>query len=200
MKTLVIGNGSSIREYKLGTEIDSYDVVVRFNRGYLEGIKGYEEYVGNKTDILIVHDGYAKPDYITDDILNSVYVILVVIPKFKFHNESQRIQSYGWGEKVQMLYEKYEDELREMSDFGQTWPSTGLVGLYSICLSYDDITIHSFDGWDKAYKYYHYFDKHERRTTENAWRENRTDHKLSAEVECVKKLIEKYNLKRLVEK
>ena len=199
MKTLVIGNGSSIREHKLGTEIDSYDVVVRFNRGYLEGIKGYEEYVGSKTDILIVHDGYAKPDYITNDILNSVYTILVTIPKFKFNNEIQRIQSYGWGEKVKILYEKYEDELREMSDFGTTWPSTGLIGLYSMCLSHDDITIHGFDGWNKAYKYYHYFDEYKTRTTENAWRENRTDHKLSAEIECVTKLIEKYNLKRLVE-
>ena len=44
-KVLVIGNGSSVREHKLGNKIDSYDVVVRFNRGYLEGIKGYEEYV-----------------------------------------------------------------------------------------------------------------------------------------------------------
>ena len=199
MKILVMGNGSSVREYKLGNKIDSYDVVVRFNRGYFEGVKGYEEYVGSKTDVLIVHDGYAKPDYLTDGILNSVKDILVVTPKFKITNEFQRIQSYGWGEKVKMLYEKYEDELKEMSDFGQTWPSTGLVGLYSMCLSYKDITIHGFDGWDKAYKYYHYFDEHERRTTENAWRENRTDHKLDAEIECITKLIKKYNLKRLIE-
>ena len=43
-KILIIGNGSSIREHKLGDKIDSdFDVVVRFNRGYFEGIKGYED-------------------------------------------------------------------------------------------------------------------------------------------------------------
>ena len=199
MKTLIIGNGSSVREHKLGNKIDSFDVVVRFNRGYFEGIKGYEEYVGSKTDILIIHDGFAKPEYITDNVFNSVYSTLVVIPNFKFQGEVQRILSYGWGEKVQIIYEKYENEIKEMSDFGQTWPSTGLIGLYSMCLSYEDITIHGFDGWDKAYKYYHYFDEHEKRTTENAWRENRTDHKLDAEIECITKLIKKYNLKRLIE-
>ena len=45
MKTLVIGNGSSVRDHKLRIKIDSYDTVIRFNRGYFEGIKGYEEYV-----------------------------------------------------------------------------------------------------------------------------------------------------------
>ena len=199
-KILVIGNGSSIKEHTFGKKIDSdFDVVVRFNRGYFEGIKGYEDSVGSKTTFLIVHDGYAKPEYLTDDILNSVYKVLVVIPKFKFECEAQRINSYGWGDKVEIIHHKYEDELKEKSDFGNTWPTTGLVGLYSMCGTYDDITIHGFDGWNKAYEYYHYFDKHKTRTTENAWRENRTDHKLDAEIECITKLIKKYNLKRLIE-
>ena len=53
-KILVIGNGSSIREHTFGKKIDSdFDVVVRFNRGYFEGIKGYEDSVGSKTNALI---------------------------------------------------------------------------------------------------------------------------------------------------
>ena len=45
IKVLVIGNGSSTKDYKFGNKIDDYDIVVRFNRGYFQGIKGYEEYV-----------------------------------------------------------------------------------------------------------------------------------------------------------
>ena len=198
-KVLVIGNGSSVREHKLGKEIDKFDIVVRFNRGYFEGIKGYEEYVGKKTDVLIVHDGFVKPEYLTQNVLNSVHNILVVIPNFKLQQELQRINSYGWGDKVQVIYNKYEEELNEMSDFGNTWPTSGLEGLYTMCKNYDDITIHGFDGWDKAYKYYHYFDEHETRTTENAWKEGRTDHKLDAEIDCIKQLIKKYKIKRLTD-
>ena len=123
MKTLVIGNGSSVREHKLRNKIDSYDTVIRFNRGYFEGIKGYEDYVGTKTDILVVHDGYAKPEYIDYKVLDSVPVILVVIPKFKFYNEVHRIQSYDWGDdKVQFIPDDYETELNKMGNFGKGCP------------------------------------------------------------------------------
>ena len=81
-----------------------------------------------------------------------------------------------------------------MYDYGQTWPSTGLVGLYSICLSYDDITIHGFDGWDKAYKYYHYFDKNEDRVTEMVWRGEKMPHKLGLEVEAMNFLRKEYSI------
>ena len=48
-KVLIIGNGSSVKEHKLGNEIDSdFDIVVRFNRGYFEGIKEYEDYEKKK--------------------------------------------------------------------------------------------------------------------------------------------------------
>ena len=83
-KVLVIGNGSSTKDYKFGNKIDDYDIVVRFNRGYFQGIKGYEEYVGKNTDILVVHDGFAKPEYLTQDVFNSVSNVLVAIPNFKF--------------------------------------------------------------------------------------------------------------------
>ena len=120
MKTLIIGNGSSVREHKLGNKIDSFDVVVRFNRGYFEGIKGYEEYVGSKTDVLIVHDGYAKPDYLTDGILNSVKDVLVVTPKFKIANEFQRIQSYGCRRFSTIIW-KYDDRKKVSWNVWNFW-------------------------------------------------------------------------------
>ena len=92
MKTLVIGNGSSTKDFELGKKIDSdFDVVVRFNRGYFEGINNYEKYIGSKTNILIVHDGFATKEWLTDKVLDSVDYVLVSIPLFKFSAQSFRI-------------------------------------------------------------------------------------------------------------
>lgn len=51
MRTILIGNGSSLLWRTLGREIDAYDQVVRINRCYIEG---YENYVGTRTDIWVV--------------------------------------------------------------------------------------------------------------------------------------------------
>ena len=72
-------------------------------------------------------------------MLNSVHKIFVVIPNFKLQQELQRINSYNWGDKVQVLPNNYELELRDMVDFGNKWTTTGLLGLYTICKYYDDI-------------------------------------------------------------
>ena len=198
IKVLVIGNGSSTKDYKFGNKIDDYDIVVRFNRGYFQGIKGYEEYIGKNTDILVVHDGFAKPEYLTQDVFNSVSSVLVAIPNFKFSTELQRINSYNWGDKVQVIPHNYELELRDIVDFGNKWPTAGLFGLYTICKNYEDITLYGFDGHDKKYEYYHYFDKEKHRTTKHAWRDDRIDHNLNAENECMQKLISNYKLKNLI--
>ena len=54
MKVILIGNGCSATEHKLGKVIDSeFDLVLRMNRFKTEG---YEEYVGSKTDVWVVSD------------------------------------------------------------------------------------------------------------------------------------------------
>jgi hypothetical protein len=47
---ILIGNGSSALDYKLGGLIDTFETVVRFSWYH---IKGYEDYVGTKTDIWV---------------------------------------------------------------------------------------------------------------------------------------------------
>ena len=44
---ILVGNGPSVLRQRLGKVIDSFDVVVRFNRFVT---KGFEEYVGSRTD------------------------------------------------------------------------------------------------------------------------------------------------------
>ena len=62
MRVIFIGNGSSVKDYKAGSVIDEFDIVIRFNRGFLEGIDKYKEFVGSKTNIAIVHSGFIDTD------------------------------------------------------------------------------------------------------------------------------------------
>jgi Glycosyltransferase family 29 (sialyltransferase) len=48
-----VGNSSSVTSWNNGQTIDSYDMVVRFNRAYT---KGLEEKIGGKTDVLVSND------------------------------------------------------------------------------------------------------------------------------------------------
>ena len=48
----LVGNAATILEWDNGALIDSYDVVIRFNRAYVAGI---EEKVGSRTDILVAN-------------------------------------------------------------------------------------------------------------------------------------------------
>ncbi|MBE3144977.1 MAG: glycosyltransferase family 29 protein [Planctomycetes bacterium] len=56
-KILLIGNGPSALSRKLGKEIDEFPLVARFNT---YRIKGYEEFVGTKTDYWITCDVHPR--------------------------------------------------------------------------------------------------------------------------------------------
>ena len=88
MKVLLVGNGCSATEHKLGKTIDSkFDLVLRMNRFKTEG---YEEYVGSKTDVWVVSDNafqwvINKTEGIEGSINWKNYqAIYVGIPTFKY--------------------------------------------------------------------------------------------------------------------
>ena len=202
MKTIVIGNGYSTRDFELGNKIDSaFDNVVRFNRGFFEGVNGYEKYIGSKTNTLIIHDGFAVPERLTDNVLNSVNQVLVVTPNFKFNqnNFDYANKQHGWGDKVQPISGAHELNLRKIANFGSRWPTTGLIGLYYICMNYEDVTLYGFDNSDEKYKYYHYFAKTNGRTTKYMNRDNRVDHIKEAEDICFKTIKDTFKVKEFYE-
>lgn len=49
----IVGNSSSVLSWDNGEKIDSYDMVVRFNRAHTNGL---EEKIGSRTDVLISND------------------------------------------------------------------------------------------------------------------------------------------------
>lgn len=75
----IVGNSSSIRSWNNGEKIDSYDLVVRFNRAYTKGV---EEHVGSRTDVLFsnyMNSLERSPS--PSEILNPKCVVVLVRPK-----------------------------------------------------------------------------------------------------------------------
>lgn len=82
MNVVLVGNGPSIKEQKLGKLIDSFDVVVRFNYFTTEG---FEEHTGTKIDVWAING----PDLV--ELWNQKYnrpSTIIYIPETQFdqHN------------------------------------------------------------------------------------------------------------------
>ena len=208
MKVLLMGNGSSVMDNEFGERIDSeFDVVYRINRFKTEG---FEKYVGTKVDGWFLADnGVQWLENETDKVEGSTRwknfnYIYFVSPKFK-HNqnlgapECQRAISFCRElpyPVVKYLSPELEDEINSVVNFSPTWPTSGLVAIQFLTNSYDQIYIHGFDGHSKKYKYIHYYDTKDTRTSKHAWREGRVDHNLQKEKDYLNYLIEQ---KKVVE-
>ena len=83
---LIIANGQSILETKLGAKIDDFNNIARINN---YKIGGYEEFVGTKTDIWIngANSKLAVPDITPERIV-------VTLPSKVFDKNKANILSY----------------------------------------------------------------------------------------------------------
>lgn len=246
MRVIFIGNGSSVKDYKAGSIIDEFDVVIRFNRGFLEGIDKYKEFVGSKTDIAIVHSGFIDNDgeHNIDSIVkkwnwiekiketDKLQVVIANMPDSVVTNSeydlvandlgisksdftyvgrgirtSQILKNFKFfNKKWSIIPRTVSLNLQKIVNFGESWPSTGLCGLYINAYNYrskfnDSVELYSygFDGADKQYKYYHYFNHTDTRTTEFHWRPDRIDHNLISEIQCFSIIKKDYNIRNLEE-
>ena len=87
-KALLIGNGPSALEHKVGERIDSneFDVICRFNRGHKQDNGelniGFEEYIGTRCDCWIVSDLRTQ---LAINRYEEYKGIFVITPKFKWN-------------------------------------------------------------------------------------------------------------------
>ena len=188
MKVILIGNGSSVMDHEYGSLIDTFDVVVRFNRFRT---KGYEKNVGTKTTHWIIVDsgwewlnGYVEGVEGSDPkVLESFDKVMFCIPAFKFNMEVNKLSQLNLdNNKYGIIGPDVEATINDIVDFRPQWPTTGLIAMEYFSKEHKDVYTYGFDGHNKRYKDYHYFDKNDpKRTTEHAWREGRVDHNLEKE-------------------
>ncbi|MBV6514046.1 MAG: hypothetical protein FMNOHCHN_03636 [Ignavibacteriaceae bacterium] len=155
MTCIIVGNGTSLLDAKRGAWIDSFDVVVRFNRFR---INGFEKYVGMKTT----------------DWYNTQYI---EPNSFRFENIYRRFifHTWHWGEECDRYktcwpfvraMEKSTTErktIEEMKKFlGEEYVyfSTGAIAVWELLREFSSVSLVGFDWWDR--KEHHYGDGEKR--------------------------------------
>ena len=195
---LVIGNGPTVLD-KLSLEIISkYDVIVRINRGYFEGIEKHKEVIGTQTDYLYIHDGFCTNEWFTTRSVDFASTTLfLVVPNFKYsHGEALQMNN-KW---IHLIPRQVEDDIKERYNFDSRWPTTGLECLLHLSTYFEDITIVGFDNNTKeGFKHtnYHFYKHTDNRTMKDMQNKNRPDHKFLLERQIVDDMIAKEIIKVL---
>jgi hypothetical protein len=200
-KLIIIGSGRSVLNYKIGKNIDLFDIVVRFN-GYQEGLGKYDEYAGTKTDIIFCNKTSMSKKYIKKYPLiynNKILFILKrssqkkhkdIISLILNHYSTSNIIHYkNIFRSIQINDKKViiPDNIRN--------PTLGLMSVFYCLNKYKNynIYIHGFDRIDKKIKNKKYM-SHYYETFDNL----NTKHNLTTETNTLKKLIKYEIIKKYI--
>jgi hypothetical protein len=142
---VAIGNGDSVLNHKFGIKIDSFDVILRINNFE---IKGYEEYIGNKTTY------WARSD--SQQIINKDYKqfkkILFCLPLRNFSDKARMDYVKSVFTENSEIVDKniVISAQNKIISPNYSWPSTGLIALEWLLKKYDKVYIYGFDCFRKT--------------------------------------------------
>jgi len=156
---VLVGNGPSLLYTKLGSRIDSFPEVVRFN-GYR--LPGYEVHVGSRTTIW--SRWYALQSMQPMEGLGRIWINM---PLHERTIEKERIALEmlgGYREKAVFVPEEQVAASLQLELFGTfegtKWPSSGLLAVaHSLSVGYV-VHLAGFDSW--AGEPFHYYETHDR--------------------------------------
>jgi len=133
----IVGNASFIFERDYGKKIDSFDVVVRINKGYLDLNNKHQ---GTKTDVL-AYNNYSMIDRHLDLVKN-----------FKLIHMSEKFRKLKMIDNIFFYPLKCLEELKKKINFDR--PSTGLMIIdYVLSCNPKSINLYGFD-FKKTPTYY----------------------------------------------
>lgn len=148
MKVFVIGNGPSALNTPLGEEIDNADVVVRINDFQT---KGYEKFVGSKTDILFT----CRLNEYLDNLhtFKEVIVCLLMNPLDGVHIPQSLLES----ENISKIIDwDYINKLTPRLSLAENcYPSTGCTCILEMVQRYKKINILGFDHFRQNNRHYY---------------------------------------------
>ena len=135
MKVILVGNGSSVGDYKMGEYIDSeFDLVYRIKRFKTEG---FEKYVGSRVDGWFLADTGVQwlhnptPMVEGSTRVNEFEYVFICMPKFK-HNPN----GLPLTETIQLLPTDIEDKINDNVDLNPQWPTSGLIAIQFLLNNY----------------------------------------------------------------
>mmetsp|Transcript_54346 Transcript_54346/g.90176 ORF Transcript_54346/g.90176 Transcript_54346/m.90176 type:complete len:331 (+) Transcript_54346:106-1098(+) len=180
---VIIGNGRSVLAHQAGPAIDRYKTVIRFNEYQLAG---YEQHVGIKTSI------WCLSDYTCIKLLNKypdrTMPVLIAIPWYfmgKPYYEERRAQVYQdlteeQRHRVTFISGDVASDIVTRYDFGDRWPSSGLIAIWHCLQTFPELMLHGFDFFKEIDGKIHYMeDSH--KANHDSKQEERICHKLLQE-------------------
>lgn len=144
----VIGNGPSAMLQRLGARIDSADVVLRINDFQT---KGYEEFVGSKTDILFT---CRLNEYrLTIQQFKEVVLCLLMNPLNGVTIESSVLQSPNIVHAID--WPEVQELAKNLDLRAECYPSTGFMAILYTLRRFGHAYILGFDGLRSGNRHYY---------------------------------------------
>jgi hypothetical protein len=211
-KILLIGNGPSALENKMGERIDSNEFakVIRFNRWKFEEDgqerkDNYSEYVGTRCDYWIINDLHLTETMLGINKRDLYERVFVYMPKFKLNANPHLVKTVNSKfDNIKFIPPHIEDQIDNIIDTKPSWPTTGLIGLGWVidCMQKsprpDEIYFYGFDSYDLKYKSQHYFEDENSKYGRNKYIENTQDHTPSIEKEYINYMVKNNKIKKLI--
>ena len=167
-EVILIGNGTSVLDYELGSAIDAYKTVVRFNNFQT---KNYEKHVGTKTNVWFTC-GEKHKQSIND--FDSVV----------FHSWADEQNCSIYKNLKKLRPDTIKLQQRHIENTQVKYPSTGLLAIMYFLEKQDSITIYGFDWWEK--EDHHYADNEIRGTLHNPLDEHEVIKKLGNRIKFLR--------------
>ena len=156
---IIIGNAPYKK--KMGTEIDKYKRVVRFNSFSLEG---HEDYIGSKVTDWIVSDSFIlleKSKFLKTYKKYPNINLNIILPRvFKDNVEKlkRKLPEHIFN-KANILIQDEDIKVSDTYNFRGRWPSTGVLAINYYVKKYNVITISGFNHFDPKEKTIHYYEQ-----------------------------------------
>ena len=134
---IFVGNAPSLKNQKLGTWIDSHDIVVRFNES---PVAGYEDDVGTKTDILVANPYLENPKAIE---LSKQGIIVIISPQTR-RLPSEQFEKWVTGYPVLFTYSPDLVQIGEVDHLATLTTGTYGIHLLSRLLTPSAVSVTGF--------------------------------------------------------
>ena len=188
---LIIGNGNSVTKNELGEHINKYNYIARINN---YKIKGYEKYLGKKTDIWLngANSKLNKRNKYPEEIL-------VFIPSLILDAKKDKVAEHV-SKRLKLNYDKFKvvpkNEIIEYENIiNHNRLTTGLYAILWGLKYFNNVVIYGFDFFIDSKT--HYFDSKFERFINNYILKKGRKHDNKKEKEYVDKMILNKKIKRL---
>lgn len=154
---VIVGNGASLLNRKLGSCIDSYDVVVRFN---IFKIGKFAPYVGERTSVWFNNRNASSTqvqNLLKSHDFNSIYVHTWYETDSAVKSFKDYLGMIGKTTPVIGVEKHTIDQMRDYLRRKYRLFSTGAIGVWIMLKHYDHVNLVGFDWWNNPEKF-HYGD------------------------------------------